>query len=284
MSAEHRGGLRGDAGDRRISARRPMTRVAVLGGGPAGASAALALARGGVEVDLYLPARPGEKPCGGAVPEHVLPRIAGFDPSPLPAVVAPEALLEDARGHRLASRSRRRPHLPAAGFRRARWSRRRWPPGLSRGRSRPSGWRRIQDGVRVTAGGETRDLRLGRRRGRRPRAVAALARPRSPRRQRRPRRLAHRARLEPPRPRLPRAGGCLSLDLSASGRRLGRHRLHAGASQRGRRPRRARRLPRPPPARRLARPSRTALPLSDPRLSAPGRWRPCAGDSRAGSF
>jgi geranylgeranyl reductase len=78
-----------------------MTRVAVLGGGPAGGSAALALARGGMAVDLYLPARPGEKPCGGAVPEHVLPRVEGFDPSPLPAVVAPEALLEDARGRRL---------------------------------------------------------------------------------------------------------------------------------------------------------------------------------------
>jgi flavin-dependent dehydrogenase len=79
-----------------------MTRVAVLGGGPAGGSAALALARGGIEVDLYLPARPGEKPCGGAVPGHVLPRIEGFDPSPLPAVVSPEALLEDSRGNRLA--------------------------------------------------------------------------------------------------------------------------------------------------------------------------------------
>ncbi|MFL6233485.1 MAG: hypothetical protein ACJ76N_10165 [Thermoanaerobaculia bacterium] len=79
-----------------------MTRVAVLGGGPAGGSAALALARGGVAVDLYLPARPGEKPCGGAVPEHVLPKIDGFDPSPLPAVAGPEAVLENARGHRLA--------------------------------------------------------------------------------------------------------------------------------------------------------------------------------------
>jgi len=79
-----------------------MTRVAVLGGGPAGGSAALALARGGMAVDLYLPARPGEKPCGGAVPEHVLPKIDGFDPSPLPAVASPEALLENARGHRLA--------------------------------------------------------------------------------------------------------------------------------------------------------------------------------------
>jgi flavin-dependent dehydrogenase len=79
-------------------------RVAVLGGGPAGGSAALALARGGAEVDLYLPARPGEKPCGGAVPEHVLPRLAGFDPAPLPAVVSPEAVLENAAGSRIALR------------------------------------------------------------------------------------------------------------------------------------------------------------------------------------
>ncbi|HET9225208.1 MAG TPA: NAD(P)/FAD-dependent oxidoreductase [Thermoanaerobaculia bacterium] len=75
-----------------------MTRVAVIGAGPAGSSAALTLARAGSEVDLYLPSRPGEKPCGGAVPEHILPRLEGFDPSPLPAVIGPEAVLEDARG------------------------------------------------------------------------------------------------------------------------------------------------------------------------------------------
>lgn len=73
----------------------------MIGGGPAGGSAALALARGGAAVDLYLPGRPGEKPCGGAVPEHVLPRLAGFDPSPLPAVVSPAAVLENARGGRI---------------------------------------------------------------------------------------------------------------------------------------------------------------------------------------
>ncbi|HEV7518225.1 MAG TPA: FAD-dependent oxidoreductase, partial [Thermoanaerobaculia bacterium] len=60
-------------------------RIAVLGGGPAGSAAALCLARAGAAVDLYMPARPGEKPCGGAVPEHVLPRLAGFEPGPLPA-------------------------------------------------------------------------------------------------------------------------------------------------------------------------------------------------------
>ncbi|HXO43046.1 MAG TPA: FAD-dependent oxidoreductase, partial [Thermoanaerobaculia bacterium] len=62
--------------------------IAVLGGGPAGGSAALALARGGAAVTLYLPERPGEKPCGGAVPEHVLPRLAGFDPAALAAVAS----------------------------------------------------------------------------------------------------------------------------------------------------------------------------------------------------
>ncbi|HEX7186558.1 MAG TPA: hypothetical protein VF756_32360 [Thermoanaerobaculia bacterium] len=81
-----------------------MARFAVIGGGPAGGSAALALARSGVEVDFYLPARPGEKPCGGAVPEHVLPRLAGFDPSPLPVVVSPEAVLENAAGGQVALR------------------------------------------------------------------------------------------------------------------------------------------------------------------------------------
>ena len=69
--------------------------------GRPGGSAALALARGGAEVDLYLPERPGEKPCGGAVPEHVLPRLAGFDPAPLPAVVSPAAVLENAAGGRV---------------------------------------------------------------------------------------------------------------------------------------------------------------------------------------
>ncbi|HEX3526865.1 MAG TPA: NAD(P)/FAD-dependent oxidoreductase [Thermoanaerobaculia bacterium] len=79
-----------------------MVRIAILGGGPAGGSAALALARSGVTVDLYLPARPGEKPCGGALPEHVLPRLAGFDPSSLPAVAEPAALLENAAGSSVA--------------------------------------------------------------------------------------------------------------------------------------------------------------------------------------
>src|ERR1700687_5194456 len=75
-----------------------LGRLGVLGGGPAGGSAALALARGGAAVTLYLPERPGEKPCGRGVPEHVLPRIAGFDPAPLPTVAPPSLRLEDGAG------------------------------------------------------------------------------------------------------------------------------------------------------------------------------------------
>lgn len=78
-----------------------MARIAVLGGGPGGSSAALCLARGGAEVDLHVPARPGEKPCGGAVPEHVLPRIAGFDPGSLRQVEVSRARLESDGGGRL---------------------------------------------------------------------------------------------------------------------------------------------------------------------------------------
>ena len=132
-----------------------MTRVAVLGGGPAGGSAALALARGGAAVDLYLPARPGEKPCGGAVPEHILPKIEGFDPSPLPAVVSPEALLENARGHRLA--------LDLDGvriFRRRDFDHALVEAALAAGavprRVKAERLERVERGVRVIAGGEER--------------------------------------------------------------------------------------------------------------------------------
>ena len=53
-------------------------------------------------VDFYLPALPGEKPCGGAVPEHALPRIPGFDAASLPAVVSPRAILENGRHRQVA--------------------------------------------------------------------------------------------------------------------------------------------------------------------------------------
>lgn len=81
----------------------------MIGGGPAGGAAALRLARAGVEVDLYRPERPGEKPCGGAVPELVLPRLEGFDPAGLPAVRDPAVVLENGLGGRV--------ELPVEGLR-----------------------------------------------------------------------------------------------------------------------------------------------------------------------
>jgi flavin-dependent dehydrogenase len=106
-------------------------------------------------VDLYLPARPGEKPCGGAVPEHVLPRVEGFDPSPLPAVISPEALLENARGHQLS--------LDLAGiriFRRRDFDGALVEAAVAAGavprRCKAERLERTAGGVRVLAGGEAR--------------------------------------------------------------------------------------------------------------------------------
>lgn len=135
-----------------------MTRVAVIGGGPAGGSAALALARAGapdLEIDLYLPERPGEKPCGGAVPEFVLPRLAGFDPGPLPSVRSPLAVLENSRGSAVSA------PLPGIRlFRRRDLDRALAAAAAAAGaRLRPAKVERLEaesGGARVTAGGETR--------------------------------------------------------------------------------------------------------------------------------
>jgi len=133
-----------------------MERIAVLGGGPAGGSAALALARGGAAVDLYLPERPGEKPCGGGIPEHVLPRLEGFDPSAVPAVVGPPALFENAWGSRIeidlgGLRIYRRQDLDRAIVDAARAAGAVvCPRKVQRLEWRP-------EGVRLTAGGETRE-------------------------------------------------------------------------------------------------------------------------------
>lgn len=137
--------------------------IAVIGGGPAGGSAALALARGGAAVTLYLPERPGEKPCGGAVPEHVLPRLAGFDPAALAAVASPDMRLEDGAGARLDSalagiRIFRRSDLDQAIVSAARAAGARIEPRRVEALA-PYGWPRHGAGpcgVRVTAGGEAR--------------------------------------------------------------------------------------------------------------------------------
>ncbi|HEX7091610.1 MAG TPA: NAD(P)/FAD-dependent oxidoreductase [Longimicrobiales bacterium] len=46
--------------------------MAVVGAGPAGARAAELLARGGMDVLLFDPRAPWEKPCGGGIPVHAL--------------------------------------------------------------------------------------------------------------------------------------------------------------------------------------------------------------------
>ncbi|KAI3923705.1 hypothetical protein MKW98_011335 [Papaver atlanticum] len=53
--------------DRHISGGRKL-RAAVIGGGPAGSSAAEALSRGGIETYLIERSPSGAKPCGGAIP------------------------------------------------------------------------------------------------------------------------------------------------------------------------------------------------------------------------
>jgi geranylgeranyl diphosphate/geranylgeranyl-bacteriochlorophyllide a reductase len=78
-----------------------VERLAVIGGGPAAGAAALGLARAGAEVAIYAPVRRGEKPCGGALPASLLPRLAGFEPASLPAVAVAAALFENAAGGRL---------------------------------------------------------------------------------------------------------------------------------------------------------------------------------------
>jgi len=135
-------------------------RIAVLGGGPAGGSAALALARGGAAVTLYLPERPGEKPCGGAVPEHVLPRVEGFDATALPVVASPSLRLEDGSGGRLDSallgiRIFRRHDLDQAIVAAARSAGATVEPRRAEALA-PYGGLREGGGVAVTAGGETR--------------------------------------------------------------------------------------------------------------------------------
>jgi flavin-dependent dehydrogenase len=79
------------------------TGFAVIGAGPGGAAAALALARGGAEVTLYRPARVREKPCGGAIPDAFLPTIDGFDwtASSAPSVEPRRLVLENAAGSRV---------------------------------------------------------------------------------------------------------------------------------------------------------------------------------------
>jgi flavin-dependent dehydrogenase len=89
------------------------------------------------------------------VPEHVLPRLEGFDPSPLPAVVSPEAVLENAAG-----RSVRLPLQGIRIFRRADLDRALADAAVAAGARRVAAkvesleW--APAGVRISAGSEER--------------------------------------------------------------------------------------------------------------------------------
>src|SRR5258708_2572679 len=139
---------------------REVGRIAVLGGGPAGGAAALALARGRAAVTPHPPERPGEKPRGRPVPPHARPRLAGFDPSALPAVASPPLRLEDGAGSGVDSaldgvRIFRRRDLDGALVAAAAAAGARIEPRRVESLE-PFGGPREGGGVRVAAGGESR--------------------------------------------------------------------------------------------------------------------------------
>src|SRR5437016_10221837 len=51
-------------------------KIAIIGAGPAGAMAAIRLARAGASVQLFDPSHPREKPCGGGVTGRALTLVA----------------------------------------------------------------------------------------------------------------------------------------------------------------------------------------------------------------
>src|SRR4051812_39547662 len=70
--------------------------VAIVGAGPAGAMAAIRLARAGEAVTLFDPSHPREKPCGGGVTRRALRLIAdAVDVSALPALSIDAAVVEE---------------------------------------------------------------------------------------------------------------------------------------------------------------------------------------------
>jgi len=69
--------------------------IAIIGAGPAGAMAAVRLARAGASVTLFDPSHPREKPCGGGLTGRALALIDDIiDVRSLPAVVVTSATVE----------------------------------------------------------------------------------------------------------------------------------------------------------------------------------------------
>ena len=86
-------------------------RIAIIGAGPAGAMAAVRLARAGASVTLFDPSHPREKPCGGGLTGRALALVSDvIDIHSLPAVVVKSATVEGPERScaRRADRSRRR--------------------------------------------------------------------------------------------------------------------------------------------------------------------------------
>jgi len=70
-------------------------RIAIIGAGPAGAMAAIRLARAGASVTLFDPSHPREKPCGGGLTGRALALVADvIDIRSLPAVVVASATVQ----------------------------------------------------------------------------------------------------------------------------------------------------------------------------------------------
>ena len=86
--------------------------IAIIGAGPAGAMAAVQLARAGASVTLFDPSHPREKPCGGGLTGRALALVADvIDIHALPAVVVNAATVEGPNRQRASriDRSRRDP-------------------------------------------------------------------------------------------------------------------------------------------------------------------------------
>ena len=70
-------------------------RIAIIGAGPAGAMAAVRLARAGASVTMFDPSHPREKPCGGGLTGRALALVSDvIDIRSLPAVVVKSATVE----------------------------------------------------------------------------------------------------------------------------------------------------------------------------------------------
>lgn len=120
-----------------MSTRR-IRRVAVVGGGPAGATCASRLARSGRAVDLFEARPSGEKPCGGAIPGAALGEFPVLRNPALPRRVVDRVVLHSPAGRRVEVRPSEGIHV---------YSRRELDPFL-RERARQAGASVIETTVR----------------------------------------------------------------------------------------------------------------------------------------